>query len=291
MTEPRTKIYFASKLGFCSGVAGALHILERTIEEYGAPIYVYHKIVHNERVITDMEQKGAVFIDDLSHMADMSRPLVLSAHGSSKSLVLECERRGIKYIDAACPFVLQNHRFVRERLEMGHSVIVIGSDAEHDEILGLMGQSESSIFFVKSVSDVSALTIKPGSKVCYVSQTTLALESVREIIAAIKTKFPDVASPPLRSVCHATSERQVAARELVAKYGLSYFVVIGSLSSANTKSLAKTIEAAGCANVFIVSSADDIKPGMFAGVEKLGITAGASTPQELIEEVVVKIGG
>ncbi|MDR1476913.1 MAG: 4-hydroxy-3-methylbut-2-enyl diphosphate reductase [Rickettsiales bacterium] len=283
------EMLFASKYGFCSGVARAIRVLEDALEKYGPPVYAYHKIVHNGRVIAGMEKRGVVFIDGLDDMADLSRPLVLSAHGSSSSLLAELGKKGINYIDAVCPFVDRIHGYARGKAALGYAVIVIGSDRAHDEIVGTMGQAEGSMFFVKSAADVGALPLGGGSKICYVSQTTLALGETGGIIRAIKTRFPGAEGPGLGNICMATSERQAAARELVRKRGLDCFVVIGSPASSNTKSLAAVIRDAGCENVFLIDSAADIRPGMFAKTDRLGITAGASTPQELIDEVVAKI--
>lgn len=283
------EIFFAGKYGFCSGVARAVRMLESAVEKYGPLVYAYHKIVHNSRVIAGMEKRGVVFIDDIADMADMSRPLVLSAHGSPLALLRELGEKGIGYIDACCPFVERIHKYAREKIALGCSVVVVGSDARHDEIVGTMGQAEGGMFFVKSAAEVEALPLNGAAKICYASQTTLALEEAGAIIRAIKKRFPDATGPGLGNICMATSERQAAACELVVEKRLSHFIVIGSPDSSNTKSLAAVIRKAGCANVFLIDNAGDISPEMLSGAERLGITAGASTPQELIDEVAAKI--
>ncbi|MCL2439704.1 MAG: 4-hydroxy-3-methylbut-2-enyl diphosphate reductase [Alphaproteobacteria bacterium] len=285
MTVP--EIIFASKYGFCGGVARALALLDEALARFGAPVYVYHKIVHNERVAADLRARGVVFVDSLDEAADVSRPLVLSAHGSSLALVAEVARRGFaNVIDAVCPLVGKIHEYVRAKVAAGYDVIVIGSDAGHDEVVGTMGQAEGGIYFVSSGADIALLP--PMEKVCFVSQTTLAKEVVREVAATIRARFTGAETLSEAGVCGATSERQDAVRELVVGHGLCDIIVIGSATSSNTKNLARVAMEAGATNVWLVGSAEDINFDMPA---RIGITAGASTPQVLIDEIVAKLNG
>ncbi|MCL1892223.1 MAG: 4-hydroxy-3-methylbut-2-enyl diphosphate reductase [Alphaproteobacteria bacterium] len=281
------EIFFAQTYGFCGGVIGALRIIGAALHKYGAPIYVYHKIVHNERVVSDLENQGVIFIDALADMQDLSRPLVLSAHGSSLALVAEAENRGIKtVIDSVCPLVKRIHEYVRAQIAESFNVIVIGNDEKHDEVTGTMGQSNHNIFFVKSADDVAKLPIAEGAKVCFVGQTTLSRAEFEEIAQAIFLRFPEAECQSRSGVCAATSQRQQAVWDLVQKNKLSDVIVIGSSTSSNTKNLAQVARDAGAKNVWLVGSAGDID---FPIPDRIGITAGASTPQILIDEIVAKI--
>jgi len=281
----KVEIIFAEVYGFCFGVSGAIKIAKETLKKYGAPVFVYHKIVHNERVCSDFEKQGVVFIDHIDEITDKSCPLILSAHGSSLALVAEAEAKGIKnVIDAICPLVKQIHEYVRAKISQNYSVIVIGSDPNHDEITGTMGQSDYGMYFIKSSEDIERLP--PMDKVCFVSQTTLTAGIVKEFGKAIRIKYPNAETLSEAGVCNATSTRQDAVRKLIKEHNLKNIIVIGSQTSSNTKHLAGVAKNAGAENVYLINSANDID---FDIPERIGITAGASTPQILIDEIVNKI--
>lgn len=285
---PTLKIFFPKVYGFCGGVTSAIEIVSAALLKYGAPLYVHHAIVHNEHVSEDFKSRGVIFIDDLSEITDKTRPLVLSAHGSPRSLLDEIKKLGITYIDATCPLVLKVHEYVRAKSELSHKIVVIGNSLTHQEVVGTMGQSENT-YFVANSKDVQALKFDACDKVSYVSQTTLAEDEVRDVVRALKEKFPNIEGLPEGNVCRATTLRQHAVRELIIEEKLDDFIIIGSSTSSNTKNLLHVALLAGAKNVRLISSGEDVKESDFVGIKKLGITAGASTPQYVIDDVLARL--
>jgi 4-hydroxy-3-methylbut-2-enyl diphosphate reductase len=287
---PRLEIYLPKAMGFCAGVTAAVALVRKTLEEYGPPVFVHHAIVHNERVTADLQKSGARFINGIDELPlGVAAPLILSAHGSPPALIDTLEELSIRHIDAVCPLVRKIHEYVREKRGAGYEIAVIGNSSNHQEVLGILGQIDSA-FFVPDAAAVAALPLPSDVKIAYVSQTTLSEDETCDIIAALRRKFKHAEGQPLGNICRATSDRQRALRELIAAHNLDSVLIIGSPSSSNTGSLKRVALQAGATRVKLISRAEDIEPKDAAGTDKLALTAGASTPQELIDEVITRLG-
>lgn len=276
------QVILAQPRGFCAGVTRAIAIVERAIEVFGAPIYVRHEIVHNHTVVRDLRNKGAVFVDDLSEVPD-GAVLIFSAHGVPKSVVKEAADRGFRVFDATCPLVTKVHREVIRMREQGKKIIMIGH-AGHPEVQGTMGQVEDGILLVESGESVNRLQIDDdGSNLAYVSQTTISVDDAREVICALKKRFPRIHEPKKSDVCYATQNRQDAVKKLARQ--IDVLLVIGSQSSSNSNRLSEVGKHEG-ARAYLVDTAEHLNPAWFSGVKKVGITAGASAPEFLVQGVV-----
>ena len=273
------KIKLAACYGFCGGVRRALEILRESVAKYGAPVYCMPEIVHNLRVVDDMKKLGVIFIKSLDEMTDMTRPLVLSAHGTAMSVKNEIARRNIKAIDAVCPVVAQVHNLARTQAAAGAKIIVIGENRNHDEIIGTMGQADE-MFFASNADDVAALPLDADCKIAWVSQTTLRADFVADIAAAIRARFPNAVGN--NNICMATTERQNAIRELAKESDV--VIIIGSPTSSNCKKL-RDVAGQHCDRVYMADFAGDIKAEWLAGAESIGITASASTGDEAVKEI------
>lgn len=275
------EILLAQPRGFCAGVDRAIEIVERALAQFGAPIYVRHEIVHNAYVVEDLRRKGAIFIEDLDDVP-VGNHLVFSAHGVSKAVKAEAEMRGLKVFDATCPLVTKVHIEVSKMREEGREIIMIGHHG-HPEVEGTMGQSEAGMYLVETVDDVEKLSVKLPSRLAYVSQTTLSVDDTIEIIAALKKKFPHIAEPKKADICYATTNRQQAVKFMAAEADL--VIVVGSPTSSNSTRLREVAEKKGVA-AYMVDNASQIDPAWLTGRQRIGVTAGASAPEILVQEVV-----
>lgn len=279
------QVVLAQPRGFCAGVTRAIDIVERVLELHGAPVYVFHEIVHNQWVVNDLRSRGAVFVETLDGLPQGSQ-LVFSAHGVSNAVVSQAQRLGLHAVDATCPLVakvhLQAQRFVRQ----GHTLIMIGH-AGHEEVDGTMGQVDAPVHLISRADDVAALAFPEGLPLAYVTQTTLSLDDTRGIIAALLRRFPNIVGPDVDDICYATQNRQVAVRALAAQVDL--VLVVGARNSSNSNRLREVAAHAGV-TAHLVQDASDIHPDWLhshaLGTLRVGVTSGASTPEVLVHEVV-----
>ncbi|MCK5556240.1 MAG: 4-hydroxy-3-methylbut-2-enyl diphosphate reductase [Alphaproteobacteria bacterium] len=285
MRKPLLKIILARPRGFCAGVERAIEIVERALRKFGAPVYVRHEIVHNKHVLENLKKKGAVFIKELDEVPKGEQaPVIFSAHGVPKKVPEEAQRRNLIYIDATCPLVTKVHREAEAHHREGHQVILIGH-AGHPEVIGTMGQlPEGSVILVEKKEDVAHIKVTLPEKTAYITQTTLSVDDTREIIATLKKRFPKITFPKKEDICYATTNRQVAVRAIAPK--VDALVVIGSRNSSNSNRLIETARACGCSRAFLADNAKDINWENFRDIKTLGLTAGASAPEILVQEVV-----
>jgi 4-hydroxy-3-methylbut-2-enyl diphosphate reductase len=278
------QVILANPRGFCAGVERAIAIVERAIEKFGAPIYVRHEVVHNRFVCDSLRAKGAVFVEDLDEIPQ-GRTVIFSAHGVSKSVRREAERRGLKIFDATCPLVTKVHSEVGRIRREGREIVMIGHKG-HPEAEGTMGQSADGMYLVETPEDVSSLEVGNPEKLAYVTQTTLSVDDARKTVEALKARFPDIVGPSRDDICYATQSRQNAVKALAEKS--ERIIVVGSPSSSNSNRLK---EVAGLRGVqaYLVDDADQIDPAWLRGVERVGITAGASAPEILVRRVVSRL--
>ncbi|MDR6290580.1 4-hydroxy-3-methylbut-2-enyl diphosphate reductase [Inquilinus ginsengisoli] len=276
-------VMLASPRGFCAGVDRAIQIVERAIEKYGAPVYVRHEIVHNRFVVETLEAKGAIFVEELDEVPD-DAPVVFSAHGVPKAVPAEAERRKLLYLDATCPLVSKVHREAERHFKTGHTVLLIGH-AGHPEVVGTMGQlPPGAVRLVESVEDVATLEIEDAGNLAFATQTTLSLDDTTEIVEALKARFPSISAPNKQDICYATTNRQEAIK-VIAPH-CDAVLVIGAPNSSNSVRLVEVARRAGCAKSMLVQRAAELDWSWFDGIATLGITAGASAPEVLVEEVM-----
>lgn len=275
------EIILANPRGFCAGVERAIAIVERTIEKFGAPIYVRHEVVHNKYVCDSLRRKGAVFIDDLAAVPNGSA-IIFSAHGVSKAVREEATARGLKIFDATCPLVTKVHLQVGRMSKDGREIIMIGHKG-HPEVEGTMGQSSENMHLVETVDDIQKLAVKNSAKLTYVTQTTLSADDAEIIVSALRNRFPEINGPKRDDICYATQNRQDAIKELAAQVDL--VLVVGSPTSSNSNRLREVAELLGT-KAYLIDSADQIDPKWLEGIERIGVTAGASAPEVLVRAVV-----
>ncbi len=278
------EILLAQPRGFCAGVDRAIEIVERALAQFGAPVYVRHEIVHNAYVVADLRNKGAIFIEDLDDVPAGSH-LVFSAHGVSRAVKAEAEQRGLKVFDATCPLVTKVHVEVAKMREEGREIIMIGHQG-HPEVEGTMGQSDGGIYLVETVGDVDTLQVTSPDKLAFVSQTTLSVDDTTEIIAALKRRFPGIAEPKKGDICYATTNRQQAVKFMAPQVQL--VIVVGSPNSSNSNRLREVATNHG-ANAYMVDNAAQIDPAWLEGVTRIGVTAGASAPEILVQQVIDRL--
>ncbi|UOO88201.1 4-hydroxy-3-methylbut-2-enyl diphosphate reductase [Vitreoscilla massiliensis] len=278
-------ILLANPRGFCAGVDRAISIVERALEEYGAPIYVRHEVVHNKFVVDDLRNKGAIFIEELSDVPEGST-LIYSAHGVSLAVQEEAIRRGFRIFDATCPLVTKVHKQVQRLNEDGYQIIMIGHKG-HPEVEGTMGQvREGGMLLVEVVEDVAKLVVDDVEKLAHVSQTTLSVDETFDIIEALKARFPHIKSPNKEDICYATTNRQEAVKKLAADCDI--VIVVGSPNSSNSNRLREVAALRGV-DAYMVDNASFLKEEWFAGKNHVGVTAGASAPELLVQEVIAQI--
>lgn len=278
-------ILLANPRGFCAGVDRAISIVERALEEFGAPIYVRHEVVHNKFVVDNLRAKGAIFIEDLADVPAGST-LIYSAHGVSKAVQQEAAERGFQVFDATCPLVTKVHKEVTHLDAQGYQIIMIGH-AGHPEVEGTMGQlTAGSMLLVETVDDVAKLQVRDSEKLAHVSQTTLSVDETKDIIAALKARFPQIKSPHKEDICYATTNRQEAVKDLAKQCDI--VIVVGSPNSSNSNRLREVAALRGV-DAYMVDNASYLQAEWFIGKNKVGITAGASAPEVLVAEVVQTI--
>lgn len=278
------EILLAQPRGFCAGVDRAIEIVERALAQFGAPVYVRHEIVHNAYVVSDLREKGAIFIEDLADVPAGSH-LVFSAHGVSRAIKAEAESRGLKVFDATCPLVTKVHVEVAKMRDEGREIIMIGHQG-HPEVEGTMGQSEGGMYLVETVADVQTLQVGHPDRLAYVTQTTLSIDDTEEIIAALKARFPAIAEPKKGDICYATTNRQHAVKFMAPQVDL--VIVVGSPSSSNSSRLREVAQKNGVMS-HMVDHAEQIDPRWLEGKRRIGVTAGASAPEILVEQVVARL--
>ncbi len=279
------RILLAAPRGFCAGVDRAIEIVERALERYGAPVYVRHEIVHNRFVVDGLKAKGAVFVKEVSDVPD-GAPVVFSAHGVPKSVPAAATDRGLDWLDATCPLVSKVHRQAERQIEAGRHIVFIGH-AGHPEVIGTMGQvPPGSITLVETVEDVAALEFGSETPLAFLTQTTLSVDDTAEVVAALRSRFPQVVGPKAEDICYATSNRQAAVKAIAPQCQL--VLVIGAPNSSNSLRLVEVAERCG-AIARLIQRGSEIDPAWFAGVETMGLTAGASAPEELVQEVIEAI--
>jgi len=276
------QLTLAAPRGFCAGVDRAIEIVERALEVYGAPVYVRHEIVHNRYVVEDLKSKGAVFVEEVADAPDGAL-LIFSAHGVSQAVRKSAKARGLRVLDATCPLVTKVHLELLRHYKNGDQVILIGH-AGHPEVEGTMGQApDGAVLLISEPEDVAGLDVKDPDKLAFVTQTTLSVDDTRDVIAALKEFFPNIQGPKREDICYATSNRQAAVKELAERSDL--VLVIGSKNSSNSNRLREVAERAGC-HAYLIDGADDIDTGWFDADMRIGITAGASAPEVLVQEVI-----
>lgn len=283
MRNPKLTVYLAAPRGFCAGVDRAIKIVEMALEKWGEPVYVRHEIVHNKYVVDELKSKGAIFIKEVSD-APVDRPIIFSAHGVPKSVPLEAKSRKMIYVDATCPLVSKVHIEADRHFENGLQIIMIGHEG-HPETIGTMGQlPEGGVLLVESTKDVENLIVRDPSKLAYVTQTTLSIDDTAEVVEALKTRFPTIVGPHKEDICYATSNRQAAVKEIAPE--VDALLVIGAPNSSNSQRLVEVAKKAGCENSQMVQRAAEINWNSLMNIKSVGITAGASAPEILVNEVV-----
>jgi len=277
-------VLLANPRGFCAGVERAIDIVERALEERGAPIYVRHEIVHNKSVVEDLRKKGAVFVEELDEVP-AGATVIFSAHGVAKTVRSDAEARGLKVFDATCPLVTKVHVEVSKMLREGYQIVMIGHRG-HPEAEGTMGQSASGMHLVETLEDVARLAVQEGARLAYVTQTTLSVDDTQVIVAALKARFPQIRGPKKDDICYATQNRQDAVKFMTPRCDV--VIVVGSPNSSNSNRLREVAANMG-AEAYMVDTAADLKPEWIAGKRRVGVTAGASAPEVLVEELVARL--
>ena len=276
------KILLASPRGFCAGVNMAIESLDLTLREFGAPIYVYHEIVHNKYVVESFREKGAIFVEDLEEVPPKST-LMFSAHGVSPEIRQLARDRKLPAIDATCPLVTKVHLEAVKYAREGYTIFLIGHEG-HDEVIGTMGEAPDAMVLVESPEDVDRLDIPADSKVAYLTQTTLSVDDANRIIARLREKYPNMVNPPKDDICYATQNRQEAVRKIAI--GVDLCLVLGSQNSSNSQRLRELAEETGVANSHLIDGPANIDPAWFDNVETILITAGASAPENVVEACI-----
>ena len=279
------RLLLAAPRGFCAGVDRAIDIVELALQRYGAPVYVRHEIVHNRFVVDSLKAKGAVFVEELSEVPD-GVPVVFSAHGVPKAVPAEATTRGLDWLDATCPLVSKVHRQAERQTDAGRHIVFIGHKG-HPEVIGTLGQvPEGTITLVETVADVAALTLANDAPLSFLTQTTLSVDDTAEIVAALQLRYPQIIGPKTEDICYATSNRQSAVKTIAPQCQL--VLVIGAPNSSNSVRLVEVAERCG-AQARLVQRGTEIEAAWLDGVDVLGLTAGASAPEELIQEVIARI--
>jgi 4-hydroxy-3-methylbut-2-enyl diphosphate reductase len=283
MSLPPLTLYLAAPRGFCAGVDRAIKIVELALQKWGAPVYVRHEIVHNKFVVDDLRSKGAVFVEELADCPD-DRPVIFSAHGVPKSVPAAASAREMIFVDATCPLVSKVHVEAQRHADDGLQMIMIGHEG-HPETIGTMGQlPEGEVLLVETVADVAQVQVRDPGKLAFVTQTTLSVDDTTDIIAALQARFPTIIGPHKEDICYATTNRQAAVKAIAAR--IDALLVIGAPNSSNSKRLVEVGSAAGCRYAQLVQRATDIDWRALEGITSVGITAGASAPEVLVNEVI-----
>ncbi|MDA8740607.1 4-hydroxy-3-methylbut-2-enyl diphosphate reductase [Rhodobacteraceae bacterium] len=283
MTRPALQLYLAAPRGFCAGVDRAIQIVEMALEKWGAPVYVRHEIVHNKFVVDGLRRKGAIFVDELEQCPD-DRPVIFSAHGVPKAVPAAAAKRDMVYVDATCPLVSKVHIEADRHYQAGLQIVMIGHDG-HPETIGTMGQlPEGEVLLVETAKDVSALTVRDPQKLAYVTQTTLSIDDTATVVFALSKRFPAIVGPHKEDICYATTNRQLAVKQIAPQ--VDALIVVGAPNSSNSKRLVEVASKAGCKYAQLVQRATEIDWRSLENIRSVGVTAGASAPEVLVNEVV-----
>ena len=283
MTRPALQLYLAAPRGFCAGVDRAIQIVEMALEKWGAPVYVRHEIVHNKFVVDGLRGKGAIFVDELEQCPD-DRPVIFSAHGVPKAVPAAAAKRDMVYVDATCPLVSKVHIEADRHYQAGLQIVMIGHDG-HPETIGTMGQlPEGEVLLVETAKDVSALNVRDPQKLAYVTQTTLSIDDTATVVSALSKRFPAIVGPHKEDICYATTNRQLAVKQIAPQ--VDALIVIGAPNSSNSKRLVEVASKAGCKYAQLVQRANEIDWRSLDNIHSVGVTAGASAPEVLVNEVV-----
>ncbi len=280
--RPALAVVLASPRGFCAGVDRAILIVEQALARYGKPVYVRHEIVHNRDVVERLEGKGAIFVEELDEIPN-DATVIFSAHGVPKSVPAEATRRKLFYLDATCPLVSKVHAEAGHHYEAGRQTILIGH-AGHPEVIGTMGQLPTgAVLLVENVEQVATLAVDDPDRLAYITQTTLSVDDTIAIVSALRARFPDIKGPSKEDICYATTNRQAAVKAIAPK--VDAILVVGAPNSSNSRRLVEVARTAGCARAKLVQNSAEIDWGFFSGVKRLGLSAGASAPEHLVQEI------
>jgi 4-hydroxy-3-methylbut-2-enyl diphosphate reductase len=281
---PEMEVLLANPRGFCAGVERAIEIVERALEQYGAPIYVRHEIVHNKYVVENLRAKGAVFVEELDEVP-AGAIVIFSAHGVAKAVRAHAEHRGLRVFDATCPLVTKVHLEVHKMLRAGYEVVMIGHHG-HPESEGTMGQATTGMHLVETLEDVAQLAPRDPSRLAYVTQTTLSVDDAAAMVGALRKRFPAIRGPKKDDICYATQNRQDAVKFMAPKCDV--VIVVGSPNSSNSNRLREVAQSSG-SDAYMVDNAGELRPEWIAGKARVGVTAGASAPAVLVEQVVARL--
>jgi len=282
------KIFLASPRGFCAGVERAIEIVNRALNKYGSPVYVRHEIVHNKQVVEDLKKKGAIFVEELNEIQDKSRPVIFSAHGVPKKVPEEAKLKNLSYVDATCPLVSKVHRESEQNYKKGFDIILIGHK-NHPEVIGTMGQlPEGSITLVETIQDVKNLDLTKFKKpLSYITQTTLSVDDTAGMIKELKNKFPDIKGPIKEDICYATTNRQKAVKKIAPDCDM--FFVLGSRNSSNSVRLVEVAKKAGCQDTELMHFGKELPLEKIKKCKTIGISSGASAPEQLVQDLIKEI--
>ncbi len=284
MNKPPLLIYLAAPRGFCAGVVRAIDIVERALELYGKPVYVRHEIVHNKYVVEDLKAKGAIFVEELDEIPDDGQPVIFSAHGVPKAVPAAAATRKMFQIDATCPLVTKVHMEAQRHFTEGFEIILIGHQ-NHPEVVGTMGQlPKGAVVLVEDVAQAETLDVKDPGKLAYITQTTLSVDDTRDVVTMLQRRFPAIRGPVKEDICYATTNRQEAVKSIAGQ--IDALIVVGAPNSSNSRRLVEVGEKAGCSLSVLVQRAVELDWTQLSGLRTLGITAGASAPEILVNEVV-----
>ena len=284
MKSKEIKILLAAPRGFCAGVERAIEIVKKSIDKYGAPVYVRHEIVHNKYVVDGLKKIGAIFVEELEEIKDKSRPVIFSAHGVPKKVPAEAEKLKMEYVDATCPLVSKVHREAENLNKNGIQILLIGHK-NHPEVIGTMGQiPRGEIDLIENIDDVNNYQIKSNKKLAFVTQTTLSVDDTKEIILALKKKFPEIKEPKKEDICYATTNRQAAVKEIAEKCDM--FFVIGSRNSSNSLRLVEVAKNSGCKNSRLIHSESTVPLDEIEKYQTIGVSSGASAPEILVDNFI-----
>ena len=284
MKNKELKILLSAPRGFCAGVERAIEIVEKSIQKYGAPVYVRHEIVHNKFVVDDLKSKGAIFVEELEQIEDKSRPVIFSAHGVPKKIPEDAKDYNMTYVDATCPLVSKVHREAENLNKAGYHLVLIGHQ-NHPEVIGTMGQLPAgSIDLIQNEDEAKKYEHKNNKKISYVTQTTLSVDDTKDIIKILKDKFPEIKEPAKEDICYATTNRQMAVKKIAKKCDL--FFVIGSRNSSNSVRLVEVAKKSGCSNSQLIHSQSEIPFDLIENSNVIGISSGASAPEILVDNFI-----
>ena len=287
MKNKKIKILLAAPRGFCAGVERAIEIVKKSIQKYGSPVYVRHEIVHNKHVVESLKKIGAIFVEELNEIKDKSRPVIFSAHGVPKAVPAEAINKNMEFIDATCPLVSKVHREAENLNKAGYHIVLIGH-INHPEVIGTMGQLPvGAIDLIQNVKDVENYEIKPKKKIAYVTQTTLSVDDTKNIVDALKKKYPNIKEPAKEDICYATTNRQMAVKNIAKQCDM--FFVIGSRNSSNSLRLVEVAQQSGCPNSQLIHSESQVPFEKIKNCTTIGISSGASAPEVVVENFIKQI--